>query len=127
MAADPDPDRARYQTLIRAALAFAISLLVDRDRLRLGMYYAQQLTLAQAGRILGESEATASRQLARTRKDLRRSMEEHLRTEGRLADSEIAQCFESVSEDAGPLDLAALFETAEPRKNGGQNRSNYES
>ena len=127
VAVEPDPDRARYQTLIRAALAFALSLLADRDRLRLGMYYAQQLTLAQAGRILGESEATVSRQLARTRKDLRRSIEEHLRKEGRLADSEIALCFESVSEDAGPLDLAALLETAEPRKNGGQNRSNYES
>ena len=127
VAVEPDPDRARYQTLIRAALAFALSLLADRDRLRLGMYYAQQLTLAQAGRILGESEATVSRQLARTRKDLRRSIEEHLCREGRLAEAEIGQCFESVSEDAGPLDLAALLETAEPRKNAGQNRSRYEA
>jgi RNA polymerase sigma factor (sigma-70 family) len=126
VATDPDPDRARYLVLIRAALAFAISLLNDRDRLRLGLYYAQQLTLAQAGRILKESEATASRQLARTRKDLRRSMEDHLKREGRLADAEIARCFESVSEDAGPLDLAALLETAEPRKNARQDRSNYE-
>jgi RNA polymerase sigma-70 factor (ECF subfamily) len=125
VAADPDPDRARYQTLIRAALSFAISLIADRDRLRLGMYYAQQLTLAQAGRILGESEATVSRQLARTRKDLRRGIEDHLKKEG-LEDAEIAQCFESVSEDAGPLDLAALLETAEPRKNAGRDRSNYE-
>jgi RNA polymerase sigma factor (sigma-70 family) len=115
---DPDPDRARYLDLIRAALAYAISLLAARDRLRLGMYYAQQLTLAQAGRILKESEATASRHLARTRADLRRSIEDHLRREGGLSDAEIARCFASVSEDAGPLDLAALFETAEPRKNG---------
>ena len=125
VAADPDPDRPRFQMLIRAALASAISVLPDRDRLRLGMYYAQQLTLAQAGRILGESEATVSRQLARTRKDLRRGIEDHLKKEG-LADAEISQCFESVSEDAGPIDLAALLETAESRKNGGQNRSNYE-
>jgi RNA polymerase sigma factor (sigma-70 family) len=117
--ADPDPDRARYLDLIRAALAYALSLLAARDRLRLGMYYAQQLTLAQVGRILKESEATASRQLARTRADLRRGIEDHLHREGGLSNAEISRCFASVSEDAGPLDLAALLETAEPRKNGG--------
>ena len=67
-----------------------------------------------------------SRQLARTRKELRRGIGDHLQREGRLAEPEIARCFESVSEDAGPLDLAALLETAEPRKNAVQDRSRYE-
>jgi hypothetical protein len=41
-----------------------------------------------------------------------------------LSDPEVARCFESVIEDAGPLDLAALFaETAEACKPGEENRS----
>ena len=51
-----------------------------RDRLRLGCYYAQQLTLAETGRLLKEHEATTSRQLARTRKDIREAVEQDLRT-----------------------------------------------
>ena len=35
----PDPDRDRYLTLVRAALAFAVSQLDPRDRLRLASYY----------------------------------------------------------------------------------------
>ena len=119
----PDPDRARFVTLIRAALARALETLHARDRLRLGLYYAQQLTLAQAGRILLEHEATVSRQLARTRTAIRRTVEEELRAAG-LTEQEIARCFESVIEDAGPLDLAALFDaTAEACKNREPDRS----
>ena len=40
------------------------------------------------------------------------------------SEPEVARCFESVIEDAGPLDLAALFaETAEACKPGEENRS----
>ena len=72
-----------------------------RDRLRLACYYAQELTLAQTGRMLGEHEATSSRQLARTRRAIRKAVERHLRAEAGLADAEIARCFECVAEDAG--------------------------
>jgi RNA polymerase sigma factor (sigma-70 family) len=105
----PDPDRSRHVALLRQALACAVDRLDARDRLRLGCYYAQELTLAQTGRLLKEHEATVSRQLARTRRALREDVDRDLRTEHRLSDAQIAECFESASEDAGPLDLRQML------------------
>jgi RNA polymerase sigma-70 factor len=104
-----EPDRDRYSSLTRNALKRAVADLDARDRLRLACYYAQELTLAQTGRMLGEHEATASRQLARTRKVIREAVERHLRTEDGLTDDQIALCLASVTEDAGPLDLRDLL------------------
>lgn len=78
----PDPERTRYLTLVRDALARAIARLTDRDRLRLGCYYVQELTLVDTGRVMKESEATASRQLARTRRAIRDDVEGQLRGGG---------------------------------------------
>jgi RNA polymerase sigma-70 factor (ECF subfamily) len=105
-----EPERDRYLGLIRKALEVAVANLTARDRLRLACYYAQELTLAQTGRMLGEHEATASRGLARTRAAIREALERHLRAEVGLSDAEIARCFESVTEDAGPLDLRELLD-----------------
>jgi len=105
----PDPDRDRYVALVRAALARAVSRLEPRDRLRLAGYYVQELTLAQIGRVLKESEASASRHLARTRRDLRGAVERHLREESRLTDDQIAACLASVVEDSGPLDMKQVI------------------
>jgi RNA polymerase sigma-70 factor, ECF subfamily len=99
----------RCRELIQDALTRAISELPPRDRLRLACYYAQELTLAQTGRLLGEHEATSSRQLARTRGTIRDAVERDLREEAGLAEAEIAQCFEYVTEDAGPLDLREML------------------
>lgn len=123
VASSPDPDRSTYLVLLQRALGAALASLESRDRLRLALYYAQQLTLAQVGRVLKEHEATVSRHLARSRREIRRRVEQQLR-DGGLAEAEIARCFESVVEDAGPLDVAALFErTAEACKPGEENRS----
>ena len=113
---DPEPEHARprYLSAMRDALERAISALPPRDRLRLACYYAQGLTLAETGTLLGEHEATCSRQLARTRKALRGEIERVLRTQGRLSEAEIAECVASVSADAGPLDLRELLKTDEP-------------
>jgi RNA polymerase sigma-70 factor (ECF subfamily) len=100
-----DPDRTRYLALLHLALKAAISVLAARDRLRLACYYTQQLTLAQTGRVLGEHEATASRQLARTRREIRQSVERYLRSEAGLDADQTARCFEYALEDPGPLDL----------------------
>jgi DNA-directed RNA polymerase specialized sigma24 family protein len=105
----PDPERRRYLVLMKRALMSVIAALDPRDRLRLGSYYTQGLTLAQTGRLLGEHEATASRQLARTRKVIRERVEQHLRDSQHLHPDEIEQCFASVLEDPGPLDLAAII------------------
>jgi RNA polymerase sigma-70 factor, ECF subfamily len=102
--ATPDLDRARNTARFERAFAQSLSGLDARDRLRLGLYYTQELTLAQAGRMLRESEATVSRQLARTRRAIRDAVEQRLRTEG-LGDAEIAECFESATADPGEIDL----------------------
>jgi RNA polymerase sigma factor (sigma-70 family) len=105
----PDPDRLHHVTLLRQALGRAIDELDARDRLRLGCYYAQELKLAETGRILKESEATVSRQLARTRRALREKVERRLREDHRLSDAQIAECFETASDDPGPLDLRDML------------------
>ena len=105
----PDPDRPRHLALLRRALARAVDRLDSRDRLRLGCYYVQELTLADTGRLLKEHEATVSRQLARTRRVLREDVERQLRQDPGLGDAQIAECFASASEDAGPLDLRQIL------------------
>jgi len=106
---EPNPDRARYVALVRAALARAVAALTARDRLRLGCYYVQELTLAETGRVMSESEATSSRQLARSRLAIRRDVERQLRDEARLSDDQIAACLASVADDPGPLDLKQVI------------------
>src|SRR5882672_4805126 len=50
----PDPDRPRLLGIIKRALAMVLSRLGARDRLRLSLYYAEQLTLAEIGRVTAE-------------------------------------------------------------------------
>ena len=99
------PERARFVTAMRAALAAAIAALAPRDRLRLACYYAQEMTLAQIGRLTREHEATVSRQLAKTRRAIRGEVERRLKTDHGFSPGEIDECFESVVDDAGNLDL----------------------
>ena len=101
---DRTDDHARFERV----LAQTLSELDARDRLRLACYYAQELTLAQTGRVLRESEATASRQLARTRRAIREGVERRLRADG-LGDARIAQCFAAVTDDVGTLDLCVML------------------
>ena len=119
----PDPERPRFVAAMRSALAAAVSALAPRDRLRLACYYAQDLTLAAIGRLLGEHEATVSRHLTRTRRSIREAVEESLRRNHGFDEPTMAQCFQSVVDDAGSLDLAELIGAAPGRKNDGQDRS----
>lgn len=114
--APADPDRARYLALMQEALTRAIARLPPRDRLRLGCYYAQELTLAETGRVLREHEATVSRQLARTRRVIREDVERYLRTEAGFGDDEVARCFECTAGDPGSFDLAAVLDEVPERK-----------
>jgi RNA polymerase sigma-70 factor (ECF subfamily) len=104
-----DPDRRRLVTLLERALAQALVRIGARDRLRLGCYYAQDMTLAEIGRLLGEHEATVSRHLASTRRAMRAEMERYLRVEAGLGDGQIVECFESAMDDAGSMDLKVMF------------------
>ena len=114
-----DPDRARLFPMLLRAFDAAVNSLPSRDRLRLHCYYAQELTLAQTGRLLGEHEATVSRQLARSRAALRRATEHYLREREQLSDAEVAGCFEAALADPGELDVRQLLE----RKNSSADRS----
>jgi RNA polymerase sigma-70 factor (ECF subfamily) len=118
----PDPDRHRYLTLIEQALGRAVSRLDPRDRLRLGCYYAQDMTLAQIGHLLSEHEATVSRHLARTRKAIRAHIEHQLKADAGLTEGQLADCFQSVMDDAGSIDLNEML-AAGDRKESGTRRS----
>ena len=119
----PDPDRARHLRLLQDALNQAVTTLNAKDRLRLGCYYAQGLTLAETGRILREHEATVSRHLARTRQAIRGDVERRLRDEAGLSDAQISECFAAVSEDAGPIDLDRVLAAPADCKEAAPDRS----
>ena len=114
----PNPDRARFLEIFHRALGAVVAALAPRDRLRLALYYGQDLTLAQIGRITGEHEATVSRQLAKTRRGIRSSVAERLRSGEGLNDAQVEECFAWAVEDPGAMDLGDIL-----RKNSPEERS----
>jgi len=112
----PDSDRARFATAMGGALGLALAALTPRDRLRLGCYYARGMSLAQIGRILGGHEATVSRQLLRTRREIRAAVEARLRTDYGFSEAEITECYASLSADAEAIDLTEWLRGGNPRK-----------
>lgn len=125
-AGPPDPDRSRFAAAMRAALGVAMAALAPRDRLRLGCYYAQEMTLAQIGRLTGEHEATVSRHLARTRRDIRAGVERHLRAHYEFREPEITEAFASLAADAGAINLGDWLQPEPGRKKPSADRSNPE-
>lgn len=113
-AVDPDPDRAPLVAQAQRALDAAIAALEPKDRLRLRLYYGQDLTLAAIGKILGEHEATVSRKLEKARRTLRTGVERALAAGG-LSPDAIARAFE-LAADAPDLQLDRLLTRAEERK-----------
>jgi RNA polymerase sigma factor (sigma-70 family) len=107
--AQAGPHEERCRELIRDALTRSVAQLPPRDQLRLACYYAQELTLAETGKLLGEHEASCSRHLARTRKTLRTEIARRLRDHHGLSEAAIADCFAAVSHDPGELDLRQLL------------------
>ena len=113
-----DPHRERYVASFTRALQEALARLESPEKERLRLYYAEEKTLAEIGRLLGEHESSVSRHLERVRRDLRRDVEDILRrgfvaANGSMADpglseAEIALCFEYSAEDT-PIDLDKLL------------------
>ena len=104
-AAPPDVDRGRMLPAVRAAFKASIAALESRDRLRLSLYYTQDLTLAAIGRAIGESEATASRKLDRTRRELRAAVERRLRDHHGMTERQVRESFDYARTDPA-FDLA---------------------
>jgi RNA polymerase sigma-70 factor len=107
-----DPRRTRYVEVLGLALTAAVAALPPRDRLRLTCYHADDLTLAAIGRLLKEHEATVSRHLTRTRRELREAVETRLAKDFGLDRAAIVECFQSVTEDAGTIDLREVLAAA---------------
>jgi RNA polymerase sigma factor (sigma-70 family) len=103
----PDPDRARYLSILQTALAAALAALEPRDRLRLAYYYADERTLAEIGCLLGEHEGTASRKLERTRRGLRERVDGALREGKQLSEAQVQLCYQYAREE-WPFDLSAV-------------------
>ena len=113
-----DPHRERYVASFTRALRTALDLLELRERERLRLYYAEEKTLAEIGRLLGEHESSVSRYLDRVRRELRQSVEEILRqglgaangfaAQPGFSDAEIQLCFE-YSAGETPIDLDNLL------------------
>jgi RNA polymerase sigma-70 factor, ECF subfamily len=110
-AADQDPERDSLVGHAQRALDAGIDALEAKDRLRLRLYYGQDMTLAAIGRVLGEHEATVSRKLDKARRTLRAEVERALAAQG-LAPAAIARAFE-LAADAPDLQLDRLLARAE--------------
>src|SRR5262249_76286 len=91
----------------------AMAMLAPRDRLRLSLYYLQGATLSAIGRVLGEHEATVSRHLTRTRRELREAMEQRLQRGHGLDRAAMEEGFRSAMGEPGAMDLARLVGAAE--------------
>jgi RNA polymerase sigma-70 factor len=113
-----DPHRERYVTSFTRALQTALDRLPLQEKERLRLYYAEEKTLAEIGRLLGEHESSVSRHLDRVRRDLRQTVEGILRSgiqaangfavQPGMSDAEIALCFECSAGDI-PIDLEKLL------------------
>ncbi|MGA2095331.1 MAG: sigma-70 family RNA polymerase sigma factor [Candidatus Acidiferrum sp.] len=114
-----DPHRQRYSALFVRALQAALISLDSRDEQRLRLYYAEEKTLAEIGRELGEHESSVSRNLDRIRLALRLAVEKTLRNgcpavngfaaEPGLSDAQISLCLEYAAADAS-FDLEKLLQ-----------------
>jgi RNA polymerase sigma-70 factor (ECF subfamily) len=117
-----DPDREKYLARVDHALSDALVRLAPRERMLLACYYVDQLTLAEIGRTLGEHESTVSRQLDRTRRELRETVtqmllrgapaRDGLAMEPGLDEAQVELAFEYVLED-WPFDLSRALSKGE--------------
>ena len=107
-----DPERERYLAMLQGVLLAALGTLEARDRLRLAYYYVEGLTLAQIGKLLSEHEATVSRKLERTRREVRKQVEAALRREKKLSDAQLQLCYEYAREE-WPFDLTQALSARE--------------
>jgi RNA polymerase sigma factor (sigma-70 family) len=122
-----DPHREMYLQRFRSAFSAALQSMDARDRLRLQRYYADERTLAEIGKELGEHESSVSRNLERIRKELRAVVEGLLRAGNAAAnggqatsgmdDAQIGLCLQYSAEDAA-FDLDRLFTLPKPEKLG---------
>ena len=111
--ATPDPERTKYLAILQTTLTAALAALDPRDRLRLAYYYADDRTLAEIGKLFGEHEATVSRKLERTRRDVRARVESALRDGKQMSAEQVRLCCE-YARDEWPFDLTVPLRSTHP-------------
>lgn len=111
-ASSPDPERNRFLAILQTVLTAALDELAPGDRLRLAYYYVEGLTLAEIGGLVGEHEATVSRKLERTRREIRKRVEGALRQEKKLSAAQLQLCYEYAREE-WPFDLTQALTQGE--------------
>jgi RNA polymerase sigma-70 factor (ECF subfamily) len=109
-----DSTRAGYLVALQAALAATLGALDSRDRLRLACYYADERTLSEIGRMFGEHEATVSRKLERTRREVRARVAEWLRDAKKWSAAQMEECLECAKGE-WPFDLTAHLRPPDAR------------
>lgn len=116
--AQPPADAARAEAMRAAAVAIttALAALDGADRVRLAYHYVHGLTLAQAARLFGESEATASRKLERIRRQLQTAIREALVPHG-MAPGDVAD-WADVARSAWDGALADALGVPAPQETG---------
>jgi RNA polymerase sigma-70 factor len=110
-----DLDREKYLVSLQAELNAALEALAARDRLRLAYYYADGRTLAEIGRLLGEHEATVSRKLERTRRDVHQTVRLGLRDRKKLTEAQVEECLEYARKE-WPFDLTGRLWSGEAKQ-----------
>ena len=107
-----EPDLAERLRVAAACVSTALAALDGPSRLRLAYYYVHGLTLAQAGQLFGEHEATASRKLEKARVALRTLIESSLAARGVRASD--VESWGDVSTQAWDAALADALAVAAP-------------
>src|SRR5271166_5224213 len=102
----PEPGHSRMMEIFAAVLSAAIAALAGKDRLRLGYYYRDELSLREIARAMDEHESTVSRKLERTRRELRKHVERELRRTHRMSSEQIQICYDHAASDS-PFKLGA--------------------
>ena len=81
-------------TMFTSSLSHAMDQLTAQEKLVLNLYYFKEANLKDIGRLLKVHESTASRTLDRLKKQLRKSVEKHLRECFRVRPAEIGRIIE---------------------------------
>jgi RNA polymerase sigma-70 factor len=113
--APADPHRGTYAARFSEALNACLGELEARDRKRLELYYAREITLAEIGREFGEHESSVSRNLERIRRELRAKTENYLQRIYSMSDAQVALCFQYAAEDV-LIDFRQLFPEKKSRE-----------
>jgi RNA polymerase sigma-70 factor len=89
-----DIDLPKASRMFSASLNHAAEQLSAQEKLILSLYYLRDLNLKEIGRTLRVHESTVSRTLDRLKKQLRKSVERHLREHFQVRAAEVPQLIE---------------------------------